>query len=107
MEHNSVLRPLRRAESEGVALRYYPVQPQGIPGPDLMKNIFRRSGYSNINHCSNVCGSLQNIEDIAEVCRTSNVPLVVDCAQTAGIIKISAQDLGVAALCFTGHKGHL
>ncbi|MEA4873744.1 MAG: aminotransferase class V-fold PLP-dependent enzyme [Synergistaceae bacterium] len=106
MEHNSVLRPLRRAESEGVALDIIQCSLKGYLDASLVKKTL--SGGADIaiiNHCSNVSGSLQNIQDIAEVCRASNVPLVVDCAQTAGIIGISAQDLGAAALCFTGHKG--
>ncbi|MGD9666199.1 MAG: aminotransferase class V-fold PLP-dependent enzyme [Synergistaceae bacterium] len=106
MEHNSVLRPLRRAENEGVALNIIQCSLKGYLDPALLKkNLSAGADIAIINHCSNVSGSLQNIQDIAEVCRTSNVPLVVDCAQTAGIIGISAQDLGAAALCFTGHKG--
>lgn len=106
MEHNSVLRPLRRAECEGVELDIIQCSLKGYLDPALLKKtLFGGADIAIINHCSNVSGSLQNIRDIAEVCRTSNVPLVVDCAQTAGIIGISAQDLGAAALCFTGHKG--
>jgi len=106
MEHNSVLRPLRRAESEGVALDIIQCSLKGYLDATLVKkNLSGGADIAIINHCSNVSGSLQNIQDIAEVCRSSNVPLVVDCAQTAGIIGISAQALGAAALCFTGHKG--
>ena len=106
MEHNSVLRPLRRAENEGVVLDIIQCSLKGYLDPAfLKKNLSGGADIAIINHCSNVSGSLQNIQDIADVCRTSNVPLVVDCAQTAGIIAISAQDLGAAALCFTGHKG--
>ena len=106
MEHNSVLRPLRRAENEGVALDIIQCSLKGYLNPALLKkNLSGGADIAIINHCSNVSGSLQNIQDIAEVCRASNVPLVVDCAQTAGIIGISAQAFGAAALCFTGHKG--
>ncbi|HAJ94011.1 MAG TPA: aminotransferase class V, partial [Synergistaceae bacterium] len=99
MEHNSVLRPLRRAECEGVALDIIQCSLKGYLDPALLKkNLSVRTDIAIINHCSNVSGSLQNIHDIAEVCRASNVPLVVDCAQTAGIIGISAQDLGAAAI---------
>ena len=33
------------------------------------------------------------------------MPLVLDSAQTAGLIDINTRELGLAALCFTGHKG--
>jgi selenocysteine lyase/cysteine desulfurase len=39
------------------------------------------------------------------ICRKAGTPLVVDAAQTAGILPISVSKLGLAALCFTGHKG--
>ena len=106
MEHNAVVRPLRRAEKEGVFVSVIQCSLKGYLDPVLLrKNLSEGADLAIINHCSNVSGSLQNISDIAEVCRESNVPLVVDCAQTAGIVKISAEDLGAAALCFTGHKG--
>ena len=106
MEHNAVVRPLRRAEKEGVFVSVIQCSLKGYLDPVLLrKNLSEGADLAIINHCSNVSGSLQNIYDVAEVCKASNVPLVVDCAQTAGIVKISAEDLGAAALCFTGHKG--
>ena len=106
MEHNAVIRPLRRAECEGACVDILQCSMKGYLDPAfLKKNLSEGADIAIINQCSNVSGSLQNIDDIAQVCKESNVPLVVDCAQTAGIIPISAEDLGVAALCFTGHKG--
>ena len=79
---------------------------KGYLDPATLKKAFSQGAdIAIINHCSNVSGSLQNIADIAEVCRGSGVPLVLDCAQTGGIVKISAKELGAAAVCFTGHKG--
>lgn len=106
MEHNSVLRPLRRAENDGIALDIIQCSLKGYLDPVLLrKTLSEGADIAIINHCSNVSGSLQDIQNIAEVCRGSNVPLVIDCAQTAGIVGISAHDLGAAAVCFTGHKG--
>ena len=106
MEHNSVLRPLRRAERDGTGLEIIQCSMKGYLDPATLKKAFSQGAdIAIINHCSNVSGSLQNIADIAEVCRGSGVPLVLDCAQTGGIVKISAKELGAAAVCFTGHKG--
>jgi selenocysteine lyase/cysteine desulfurase len=44
---------------------------------------------------------------LAPLCRDAGVPFAVDCAQTGGILSISLRELGLAALCFTGHKGLL
>ncbi len=106
MEHNSVLRPLRRAESEGTQLEIIQCSMRGYLDPLILrKTLSDGADIAIINHCSNVSGSLQNICDIAEICREAKVPLVIDCAQTAGIVKIGAADLEAAAICFTGHKG--
>jgi len=106
MEHNSVLRPLRRTESEGISLEIVQCSMKGYLDPAMLKKAFsQRADIAIINHCSNVSGSLQNIADIAEVCRESGVPLVIDCAQTGGIVRVNAEELGAAAVCFTGHKG--
>ena len=108
MEHNAVIRPLRRAEKDGVFVDVVQCGMRGYLDPlQLRKKLSDRADLVIINHCSNVCGSLQNIGDIAEVCSEAGVPLVVDAAQTAGITEIDTEELGLAALCFTGHKGLL
>lgn len=106
MEHNAVVRPLRRAEKEGVLVSILQCSLKGYLDPALLKkSLSDGADIAIINQCSNVSGSLQNIHDIAEVCKKSNVPFVIDCAQTAGIVEMSTENLGAAALCFTGHKG--
>ena len=48
---------------------------------------------------------MQPLDTVAELCAGAGVPLVLDSAQTAGVLPIDAAALGLAALCFTGHKG--
>ncbi len=105
MEHNAVVRPLRAAELSGVRLNVIQCSMRGFLDPkSVEKALDAGADLAVFSHCSNVCGALQNLEDIAEVCAKYKVPLVADCAQTAGIVPISASELGLAALCFTGHK---
>jgi selenocysteine lyase/cysteine desulfurase len=58
-----------------------------------------------LSHASNVCGTVQDLEAVAEICRERDVPMVLDAAQTGGVLRIDARALGAAAICFTGHKG--
>lgn len=104
MEHNSVIRPLRRAESEGVKVEAVKCSLKGYLDPKSFELALDGADLAVISHSSNVSGSLQNLEAIAEVCRAKKVPLVLDSAQTAGLVQIDAAGLGLAALCFTGHK---
>ena len=106
MEHNAVVRPLRSAEATGVRVEVMQCSLRGYLDPNsLCKALAERADLVILSHCSNVSGSLQDLAAAAEICSAHSVPLVVDCAQTAGIVPLDTERLGLAALCFTGHKG--
>ncbi|MBQ9881483.1 MAG: aminotransferase class V-fold PLP-dependent enzyme [Synergistes sp.] len=106
VEHNSVIRPLRELEANGVRVEIMPCSQKGFLSPQTLEEALKeRADLVVMTHCSNVCGSLQPIEEAALICGRHGVPFVVDCAQTAGIIDINVSELGISALCFTGHKG--
>lgn len=109
MEHNAVIRPLRHLEEKGVALSVLPCSRCGKLDPADLESLLRTKGADMVvlSHASNVCGTIQPLEDIAGICREHGVPLVLDAAQTAGVMDLNAERLGLAALCFTGHKGLL
>lgn len=109
MEHNAVIRPLRHLEEEGVGLSVLPCSRCGKLDPADLESLLRTKGADMVvlSHASNVCGTIQPLEDIAGICREHGVPLVLDAAQTAGVMDLNAERLGLAALCFTGHKGLL
>jgi cysteine desulfurase family protein len=108
MEHNAVVRPLRGMEDEGVETSFLECGPDGALDLGVLEEALRGAGKAHLmvlSHASNVCGTIQPLEGIAELCRRARVPLVLDSAQTAGILPLSLSELGLAALCFTGHKG--
>lgn len=106
IEHNSVVRPLRELQQNGVAVEVIQASLRGYVDPKKFSEAaLERTDLAVVSHCSNVCGSVQPIEEIAEICAKRGIPLVVDCAQTGGVLPINASEVGLAALCFTGHKG--
>ncbi|MEA3508592.1 MAG: aminotransferase class V-fold PLP-dependent enzyme [Synergistota bacterium] len=109
MEHNAVMRPLRRLEDSGTLVTVLNTQTDGILSPALLADTLscKTTKLVVLSHASNVCGSIQLLAQIAEICRQANVPLVVDAAQTAGVIPVSISEMDIAAFCFTGHKGLL
>ena len=57
MEHNSVMRPLRRLESGGVELTVVPCSSEGVLDPgDVERQIRDRTRMIVLNHASNVTG---------------------------------------------------
>lgn len=109
LEHNSVLRPLHHLR-ERVLIDYdlVPFDGQGFIDPDDVARAIRpQTQLVVLTHASNVLGTIQPIEAIGAVCREKGVPLVIDTAQSAGVIPINISDWGVSALAFTGHKSLL
>ena len=110
MEHNAVIRPLRRLEKQGVQVNVFPCNARGYLDPvrfDEFLSTGKPADLVVLSHASNVCGALQDLPAIAAVCASKGVPLVIDAAQTAGHVPIDVSALGLTALCFTGHKGLL
>lgn len=109
MEHNSVLRPLSSIQShKNIELDILPCSIQGV----LDLNLFKSKIKSNtklvvISHSSNVVGSIQPLEEIGRICKENNIFLIVDSAQTAGVIPIDFYSINCSALAFTGHKSLL
>ncbi len=108
MEHNSVMRPLRALERQGVELTAVPCSPQGFLDPGDLEAAMRPSTrVIALNHASNVCGSLLPVPQAGEIARRRGVLLLVDAAQTAGAYPIDVEADRIDLLAFTGHKSLL
>jgi len=108
MEHNAVMRPLRRLEGEGVSLAVMPCTREGTLEPDtLARELKKGLDLVVLSHASNVCGTVQDLDRLAPLCAAAGVFLVLDTAQTGGVLPIDATGWNLAACCFTGHKGLL
>jgi len=107
IEHNSVLRPLNHLEREhGVAVSRVGRDPHGYVDPaEIRAAITPATKVIVVNHASNVLGAVQDLEAIGRVCRETETVLVVDTCQSAGVLAIDMDELGIGVLAFTGHKG--
>ena len=104
IEHNSVLRPLKKLEDQGlIELSIISPDTYGIIDPnDIKKNIKQNTKLIVINHCSNVTGAIVDIKRISKIAKKRNIILLVDASQSAGLIPVDSEDLDI--LVFTGHK---
>ena len=57
------------------------------------------------SHVSNVFGFIQPVEEIAGLCRSRGVPLIIDASQSAGVLPLDMEALGAAFIAMPGHKG--
>jgi len=105
VEHNSVMRPLRRLETDGVELSIAQCSPAGVLDPaDIIKLIKKNTALIVINHASNVTGSILPVTEIGKIAREHGALLLVDAAQTAGCCPINIGADCIDLLVFTGHK---
>lgn len=109
VEHNSVIRPLRHLERDGViAVDFAPAGSDCRVDPDeIARRLRPNTRLVVINHGSNVVGAIQPVADIARIAREAGARVIVDTAQTAGVIPVDAKAMGIDAIAFTGHKSLL
>lgn len=107
LEHNSVVRPIRRLETHGVAVtRLTPLRETGVvSASDLEQAITPQTKLIIMIHVSNVNGVIQPIEEFGAIARKHNVPFMVDAAQSAGHYPIDVQADNIDLLAFSAHKG--
>jgi cysteine desulfurase / selenocysteine lyase len=106
MEHNAVMRPFRDLESKGIDLSVVPCNKNGFVDPDAVAQAMRPSTrIVAVTHASNVTGTILPIAEIADTAHKSGAYMLVDAAQTAGVLPIDVQAMNIDLLAFTGHKG--
>ena len=104
MEHNSVLRACVDLEKEGVTLKIVRADNRGIvSSQDISKMITEKTKLICITHVSNVVGGENPIREIYSVSKKKNVLMLVDAAQSGGILEIDKDCADMIA--FAGHKG--
>jgi len=105
MEHNSVMRPLRALERQGVAVTVVRCAPDGSLDPAAVEAALRpETRMIVLNHASNVVGTLAELAEVGRIARQRGLLFLVDAAQTGGAVPLDVQADGVDLLAFTGHK---
>ena len=109
VEHNSVMRPLRHLEKSGIGVNVARCSNDGRVDLNYLADDVARikPKLIAVNHASNVTGTLQDIKAISKIAHINGALLLVDAAQTAGVIPIDIQEMGIDLLAFSGHKGLL
>lgn len=101
-EHNAVMRPLKELEREGqIELHIL----KSTESEELRSAIKPNTALCVLNNASNVTGETADLKSASEVLREYGIPLLADCAQTAGILDISPDASGAQFIALPGHKG--
>jgi len=108
VEHNSVRRPLYDLEQKGVQVTYIDADERGSYNLAQLEAAMKvNTKLVVVNHSSNLLGTIMPIADISEIVHKHGAKLLVDGAQSVGIMSVDVVKLGIDMLAFPGHKGLL
>ncbi|HJJ38830.1 MAG TPA: aminotransferase class V-fold PLP-dependent enzyme, partial [Methanocorpusculum sp.] len=106
LEHHSNILPWRSLSKEGVILKTVGIKDNLSLDLDELARILDEGNVKLVTvcHVSNVTGTINPIEKIAELCHAHGAKLCVDAAQSVPKMKIDVQKLGCDYMAFSGHK---
>ena len=105
-EHNSVNRPLKTLEmADEIEITFVDCDETSFVDPKKIEQAMKTNTKAVvINHCSNVTGTIQDVNEIAKIAHKYNAYIIVDASQSSGNIPIDFEGWDLDFMAFTGHK---
>ncbi len=108
VEHNSVLRPVHKLAEQGIIT--YTVVPVCLEDPWETVRRFEKAMTPNtrllaVTHSSNLLGTALPVKELAELAHRAGALILVDAAQSAGILPVLPERDGLDYVAVPGHKG--
>ncbi|WNY26005.1 cysteine desulfurase [Methanolapillus millepedarum] len=108
VEHHSNIVPWLRQKEKGVSVSVVDIDSEGMIDPkNIEAEITEQTKLVAVSHISNVFGSVQDIKTIIQIAHKSNVPVLIDGAQSAGHTPVDLKELDCDYFAAAGHKGLL
>lgn len=105
IEHPAIVEPCHFLERLGARITWLPVDATGrVNANDLRQSITGDTILISIMHANNEVGTIQPIEDCAQIARGHGIPFHTDAAQSVGKVPTKVDELGVDFLTIAGHK---
>jgi cysteine desulfurase len=106
VEHPAVLKTVQYLQDRfSFKITYVPVDKYGMVNPsDVKKAISSETTLVTIMHANNEVGTVNPIEEIADIAKEKGVTFHTDAAQSCGKIPVNVSELKVDLLTIAGHK---
>lgn len=107
VEHAAVLETCRHLAATGTKVTYLPVNRDGLVRTDSLLHALQSNvSIVSIMAANNVVGTLQPIEELAQLTRLHGVLFHTDAVQAGGKIPLDVNQLNVDLLSLSAHKLH-
>jgi len=104
IEHNAVIRSIRRLKSQGFTVTSLSVDSTGRVNPrDVAEAITDETILVSVMHSNNETGTLQPVAEIAKIAREKKVLYHTDAVDSVGVIPVDVQALDVDLLSFASN----
>lgn len=101
VEHNAVIRSLKRLNGQGFKITSLDVDRHGRVDPQAVADaITEKTILVSIMHSNNETGTIQPIEAISGITREHNILLHTDAVDSVGVVPMDVQKLGVNLMSF-------
>ncbi len=105
IEHNAVIRSLKRLSSEGFKVTSLPVDETGRVDPDdVGKAITDKTFLISVMHSNNETGTIQPIKEIGAIAREKKVLFHSDAVDSVGVVPVDVDELNVDLLSFGSNR---
>ncbi|MFH1231317.1 MAG: cysteine desulfurase NifS [Planctomycetota bacterium] len=105
IEHHAVLNTCHQLEKQGFEVTYLPVDSYGcVMIKELEKSLRKETILVSIMHSNNEVGTIQPIEEIAEICGSKGVILHTDAVQSIGKVRFDLGKNKLNLLSMSAHK---
>jgi selenocysteine lyase/cysteine desulfurase len=94
----------RRADREGLKLRFVPAPEGRLRARDLLASADARTRAIAVSTAAWTTGALLDAAVLAEGARKRGIPLILDAVQTFGVVPLDVGAIPTSFLCVGGHK---
>ena len=107
IEHDAILEPCKKLNSNGFKVDYLPVNKFGMINPsDLEDIISEKTSLVSVMFGNNEVGTIQPIQKIAKICHENQIIFHTDAVQAVGKITVDVKELDIDLLSISSHKLH-
>jgi cysteine desulfurase len=104
IEHNSVIRSLKRLQPQGFQITSVSVDETGRVNPKDIEDAIREDTILiSVMHSNNETGTIQPIEEIGEIARKHKVIFHCDAVDSVGVVPMDVQKLNVDIMSFASN----